>query len=422
MKKKSEIIIVGAGMAGLAAANRLREKDYNVTLLEARPHAGGRTHSVPLFNAMFDEGAFMIHGTVNNPIADLSDQIKVPYCSLNFSRQYLTDSQLREINFQKFEEEFDHLLVQAKQWATLQPTDCSLAEAMQQALQLNPSSDEFKAYFEWKMKARGPYYGAEFTSISARHWDVEEELSGAQAVMLQGYQPLVDHLAKDFNILLNEWVTGIAYSQSSVQVKTQSRQFKADAVIVTVPLGILQKEKIKFYPELPVAKKQALAHLKMGVLDKIVLQFPEIFWPHDAQMIGNLTWLDSFSLLFNYYPAFKQNILIAFVGGDQARQMELRPEQIVIDEVMQKIRDLFGEKAPNPIQTKIFRWASDPYTYGSYSYTPIGAMPEDYTNLAKSIDDKIFFAGEATNHQYPATTHGAYLSGIRAAQEIIDIA
>ena len=209
-------------------------------------------------------------------------------------------------------------------------------------------------------------------------------------------------------------------SAKKIKVITDKKHYEADKVIVTVPLGILKKETIKFHPSLPDHKKQAIDNLGMGVLDKIVLKFPRAFWPQDKRVITYFS--ENYSGIYwfhNFYAHFSSPILIGFIGGDAARELEKRDNKSILQEVMELLQKLFGHSIPNPLDYFITRWANDPFAYGSYSYIPLGASGRDYDLLAEPIEDKVFFAGEATDKHFFATTHGAYFSGIRAAERII---
>jgi monoamine oxidase len=117
----------------------------------------------------------------------------------------------------------------------------------------------------------------------------------------------------------------------------------------------------------------------------------------------------------------KEPILIGYSGGDNARRLETYSDKAVIDIIMRDFKKLFGHDIPAPTDYVNTRWSHNPFSYGSYSYLKTGSSPTDYDVMAQSVSDRLFFAGEATSSKYPATTHGAYLSGIREAKKIKDI-
>jgi monoamine oxidase len=126
----------------------------------------------------------------------------------------------------------------------------------------------------------------------------------------------------------------------------------------------------------------------------------------------------SIPVFFNLHNFTKQPILVGYSGGERARQLENFSDIEIIEKTKQYFKKIFGTKIPDPESYTNTRWSQDPFSYGSYSYIPPGASINDYQTIAEPIANKIFFAGEATSAQHSATTHGAYLSGIREADRI----
>ncbi len=191
---------------------------------------------------------------------------------------------------------------------------------------------------------------------------------------------------------------------------------------MTVPLGILKKNIIQFTPSLPQKKIEAINKLEMGVLDKIALKFDNIFWPKEAQV---LSWIAkeyrNISWFINYASFSNEPVLVASVAGDLALKLEQLDDKALVERAMDTLRYLYGKNIPNPTDYIITRWGQDPFTYGSYSYIPVGASGADYDVLAQSVQNKLYFAGEATIKEFPGTVHGAYWSGIREAEKIIQL-
>ncbi len=221
-------------------------------------------------------------------------------------------------------------------------------------------------------------------------------------------------------IILNTQVTHISYNKNGVQIKTNRGDFTADAVIVTVPLGVLKNNGIRFTPELPAAKQKAIQQLQMGVVNKIGLKFPQIFWPANYSRFSYVAeQYKTFAFFIDNYHYFKQPVLTGLIGGDWARELEPLSDKDIVQTAMEQLRHLFGNAIPEPTQSLITRWQNDPFSLGSYSYVPVATTGKDYETLAETIEDQIYFAGEATNRMHPATVHGAYISGIREADRII---
>ncbi|MBV6394422.1 MAG: hypothetical protein KPEEDBHJ_03677 [Anaerolineales bacterium] len=154
----------------------------------------------------------------------------------------------------------------------------------------------------------------------------------------------------------------------------------------------------------------------MGVLNKVYLKFPEAFWGEDLETISYVgerlgEWCDWLS----FAPFTGEPVLMAFHGGDRGFALEDLGDNEIVAGAMQTLRVMFGDDIPDPEGFIITRWGKDPFSFGAYSHIPPFASGDDYDALAESVDDVLFFAGEATSREYPGTVHGAYLSGIRAA-------
>ena len=157
----------------------------------------------------------------------------------------------------------------------------------------------------------------------------------------------------------------------------------------------------------------------MGVLNKVVVKFPQVFWEKSYDFLGYLSESSPNFTVFlnsNYYNS--SPMLMALTGGSFARSLETMTQQQLTDKIMAILREMYGNSIPNPQEILVTRWSSDPYTLGSYSYIPPGTTAKERDSLASPVNNMLFFAGEATSRQYPATVHGAYLSGLREAQRI----
>lgn len=262
-------------------------------------------------------------------------------------------------------------------------------------------------------------YSGSSNSLSAMWFDDDSEFSGEDLLMVKGYKPLTEYLSQGLNIQLGQNVKRIRVVSGLVYVDTDTTTYVADKVVVTLPLGVLKSGSIIFQPGLPVAKQTAINKLGMGILNKCILRFPSVFWAQQYDWLGyipalNGQWAEWISLS----RQVNQPILVGFNAADFGRQIESWTDAQIINSAMTTLRLIYGAKIPNPVGYQITRWGSDPFTLGSYSYLPVGSTPKMRDDLAANINQTIFFAGEATNRLYPGTVHGAYLSGLKAAQDI----
>lgn len=237
----------------------------------------------------------------------------------------------------------------------------------------------------------------------------------------QGFNVITEYLASNLKIERGQVVKAVQWHQSPVRVLTQKSEFLADYVVVTLPLGVLKANNVRFTPALPANKQQSIAKLGMGVLNKCYLRFSDAFWPADVDWLeyiparhGEWTEWVSFKRVAN------KPILLGFNAADRGRAIEAWSDKQIVASAMKTLRTFYGNEIPEPIDYQITRWATDPFAFGSYSFNPVGATPKMRKILAASLGNRVFFAGEASERDYFGTAHGAYLSGVRAAHEILD--
>ncbi|KAJ0085775.1 hypothetical protein Patl1_09258 [Pistacia atlantica] len=275
--------------------------------------------------------------------------------------------------------------------------------------------------------------------VSLPFWnqdDVYGGFGGAHCMIKGGYSAVVESLAEELLIHFNHVVTDISYSskdsevnysQSKVKVATSNgSEFSGDAVLITVPLGCLKAESVKFFPPLPQWKSLAIQRLGFGVLNKVVLEFSEVFWDDTVDYFGATaeeTDLRGQCFMFwNVRKTVGAPVLIALVVGKAAIDGQNMSSSDHVNHAVQALRKIFGEASvPNPVASVVTDWGRDPFSYGAYSYVAIGASGEDYDILGRPVENCLFFAGEATCKEHPDTVGGAMLSGLREAVRIIDI-
>jgi predicted NAD/FAD-dependent oxidoreductase len=264
-------------------------------------------------------------------------------------------------------------------------------------------------------------YAADLADLSLWHWDEVEEFYGANVLFPGGYDQVAVRLAEGLDVRTGHAVRRIASRRKRVRVRTSRGPFEADRIVVTLPLGVLQAGAVRFDPPLPRRKQEAIAHLRMGVLNKLCLRFGRPFWPPDHDWLEYMggpggAWAE----FFNLHRYAGAPVLVAFNAGSQALRLEALPDADVVAEATAALRRMFGASAPDPDGWRLTRWASDPFARGSYCHIPPGASGEDIDALAEPVDERVFFAGEATHRAHYGTVQGAYLSGVRAADLIAE--
>jgi len=425
-----KILVVGAGIAGIAAARELHDQGFDVTVLEARNRLGGRIHTYDLGGQPVDLGAQWIHSSRGNPISALADKFGIKTVTPGYSSYSAYDSKGQQISlaestglWAKAQNLVDQTRKINERLLSKGSPDISMARALSEAgLGQNMAPRETRILFSLLGSMIEADEAEDLENISLEYyWGEDEEdsdLDGPDLAFPQGYHQIIKNLAKNLDIRLNQKVQSIAYGKSGVTIATAKGEFRASRAVITLPLGVLKTKAVEFDPPLPKRKAQAVTGLRMGLANKTVLRFPNAFWP-DSQFLGYVSEKRGlFVYWVNIHRYTNVPILSLWSHGNAGRNMESFSDTQTVDLAMGAIRKVFGSKTPDPIDFRITRWNSDPYSLGSYSTMPPGGSYDLYDDLAKPVKKRIFFAGEATNRYHMATVHGAYLSGLREARRI----
>jgi monoamine oxidase len=264
-------------------------------------------------------------------------------------------------------------------------------------------------------------YSGDWSRLSAWYFDDDADFVGGDVVLNKGFGPLVAHLSGGLDIRLGETVQGISSLSGGVRVTTTTGAHGADHVIVTLPLGVLKSGAIRFGQPLARARQRAIDRLEMGLLNKCWLRFDRMFWPPEPDMINFVgpeagLWAE----WMNGFPSTGQPLIVGFNGGGVADAVEALDDRATTASAMEALRAMYGTSIPDPVAAQISRWRQDRFSCGAYSIIPVGASGKDRGALIGSDwQGRLHFAGEACAQDFPATAHGALITGRKAATDIL---
>jgi len=425
-----ELLIVGAGAAGLMAAHLLAKKGYQVTVLEARNRIGGRIHTIAEggFRPFAELGAEFIHGDLPVTLS-LFKEAAIPYHKMEGEMWQFKAGRFSQEDH--FIEDWDHLIAQLHKVTE----DMTVDAFLEKYLSGTRYADLRKAVIRY---ANG-YDTADTANASIlairREW--EEEESGDQYRPDEGYSSLLSYLEKSClanggTIHLSTIVKEIQWVENNVTAITAGGQkFNARKIIITVPVNVLQAAdgaaSICFSPEIP-AYTQAINRLGMGAILKLLFQFNEPFY--DQLLVHNRHGADMSKLAFLFseqtvptwwtqYPR-KSGILTGWLGGPNAKKIAQGTDEEVLQVGLESLSNIFSLPVAtlreNLTAWNIANWTTDPFTLGSYSYETTASAKAKKV-LYELIADTIFFAGEA---MYEGSAIGTVEAALVSGKNVAD--
>ena len=414
---ETEVLVIGAGAAGLAAARKLVEWDYDVILLEGAQRIGGRVWTDWSLGLPFEVGAGWIHGPEGgNPVSALARAVG--------ARTFVTDDESflvfaadgSPVERAKIEASYRELEAIYRRIDDTLERDTSLVQAIRR---VSPGFAR-DPILNWMASAYTEFdTGGPIEQLSAYNFDEDEAYPGDDVVLPGGYEALLAPLADGLDIRLGHPVERIAYGDG-VRVRAKGQDFRADQVICTCPLGVLKGGSIAFDPPLPRSYRQRIERIAMGNVTKIGLKFAEPHWPLETQYFGLMTEEKGrWNYFLNARTFSDQNVLVGLSVGAYAGKVERLSDEQMTADALEAVRRMFGEGVPAPLEVITTRWSRNPFSLGAYSFSNQGVRPRDFDSLASPIEETLLLAGEHTTFDYHGTVHGALLSGEQAA-EILD--
>lgn len=419
-----DVLVVGAGIAGLAAARIVTESGRSCAVLEARSRIGGRLWTSTSWPDLpVDLGASWIHGSDGNPIYDEASRFGIATTVFDVgSYDGAGSTVLYSANGFRIEEE---------------PIEARVAEVFQELEKAADAEDSGRIAMRAALDAMPPRlrdlarqpevavslaeyagdYGATLDDLALSAMSEGDSLPGAQRVFPAGFGELAERLAEGLPVHPGTPVTGISLRPGApVLVDAAGEQWRAAKVIVTVPLGVLKSGAIRFDPPLPGPHTRAIGALGMGRFEKLILRFTDVFWDDvdQIQVLGEPG--APFTDWYNLNRFTGQPGLMALNGGSAATAAALPVwrQSAAAADVLARI---YPGRFQSPVAAQASNWWADEFSRGSYSFTAVGSDAEDRIALAEPIDGRLWLAGEAQHPTWHSTVHGALASGVAAAEQ-----
>ena len=344
------VLVVGAGMAGLGAARRLADAGFVVRVLEGRDRLGGRASTDDSLGLPLDLGASWIHGVDGNPLTALADELDAARSAptdWDNATEYAPDgAELDDGTAAAAEAALEDVFAYAAEQSEDREEDAPLQDVVDEALadlDLDPEVELVARHYV-NTSVEHEYAGA-LGDLSTWWWDEGEGYPGDDVLLVPGYVALVDGLADGLDVETEAVVTTVESGDDGVVVRTRAGdEHSADHVVVTLPLGVLQTGDVTFDPPLPEEKQDAIGRLGMGLLDKVYLRFPEVFWDADADAIG---WASPdadgrWAEWLNVAKVTGEPVLLGFNAAAYAERVEAMDDDEVVADAMAVLRTIYG--------------------------------------------------------------------------------
>lgn len=440
-----EVIVVGAGVAGLAAARELSAAGVDTIVLEARDRIGGRVHTIydERVAAPIELGAEFVHGDPPE-IIDLARQAGLRVVETGGNPWLVNERGHLALSSDEPPGSGDRLWEIARAYADQHRPDVSFQDflGLPETTVVPDREKEWAKRFVSSFHAADPKKVGIYGLIETQ--DAEESIHGTTSHRItEGYSHLAEFLHQNSQLsgakfFLNNVVTSIKWESRPVKVQARSTEgqeffYEASSVIVTLPVSVLKSppggsEHISFSPEID-PKRSALEKIEMGSARRVILAFKEKWWVEALKGIdparADLGFLFGQNVPISVWWTNEPSgapMLTGWIGGPKAIEMEKLGDEQLVDLAVTSLSRIFqiGESALESqlVDGFTYDWQKDPFSRGAYTYVGVGGADASQV-LLQPLQDRLYFAGEATSPGHWGTVHGAIASGLRAAREIL---
>mgnify|MGYP006113147007 FL=1 len=411
-----DVVVIGAGAAGLAATDTLLKAGKKVVCLEASNRIGGRAYTDnQIFGEPYDTGALWLDNGETNPFKIYGE--KNPKFNMYKER---SEEMYAVYNGDKRTSQEDEL------WKIWDGATAAIAKTRKDIAPIEVVPFQDQRWFDTAHLLIGPWeMGKDFSNYSCKDYNFDYDILESESWHCEeGYGALVADMYKDVPVKLNTKVSEIDWSGSGIKVTTDKGILNAQKCIITVSNGVLSSGQIKFTPKLSVAKEESFSKISMGHYNRITFKFKKLFKKKakDYYLYYKIQSQNAPSPkgVIGAINVSGTNLCMFDPGGEFGKELVKEGEAASLDFVLNELKNVFGSKIEKDlIKSHVVNWSTNPLFLGSWASAEPGAF-EYREILRQPVGERIYFAGEATAKDW-GTVAGAQDSGIITAKNILGI-